>query len=140
LRLLRLIGLALGARALRRRCRTQAPPSPLRFAPQRQRFGALTVADIAFDYERAILELDDVKEETKTHAAWALSRIILPLVGDVRLDDVTRDFESGVRAVLVGQLEDKDWVGHVWDDLLTWGRIHFTPPQRSLWNSHLDYD
>jgi hypothetical protein len=96
---------------------------PLSFAPRGQAFGAVTVAEVAFDYERAILELDDISETTKDRAMWALSRIIVPLVGHVRLDDVTSELETGVGAVLRARLDSEDdWVGHVWDDLLRWGR------------------
>ena len=136
--LLLLALLALIAYVLRRR-----RPSPsgwaeplLPIAPRRHRFGDLTIADVVFEYERAILGLEEVTEHTKDRAMWALSRVIVPLVGHVRLDDVNADMESGVRAVLVAQLEDEgDWLGRVWDDLIRWGRWHFTPPrERNLWH------
>ncbi len=136
MRLFLLICLVLIAYALkRRRDRGQPALPPLPFAPRRPRFGTLTVAEVAFEYERAILELDDVSALNKNRAVWALSQFVVSLVGHVRLDEVTRDLETGIRAVLIAQLEDEgDWVGCVWDDLLRWGRYHFTPPaHRSVW-------
>ena len=102
--------------------RLRQPAPPLTFAP-RHEFGAVTVADVAFDYERAVLELDDVSEETKERAIWAASRVVAPLVGRLRLAEVTPELETGVGTVIRARLDpDQEWVVHVWADLLRWGR------------------
>ena len=103
--------------------RARRPVRPLSFGPSRELLGLVTVADVAFDYERAVLELDDISDETRERALWALSRIIVPLLGRVRLDDVTPQLEEGVGTVLRAQLDVDDyWVIHVCNDVLRWGR------------------
>lgn len=107
------------------------PRGPLAFDSLRQSFGGLTVADVAFNYERAILDLDNVSEATKERAMRSLSGLIVPLVGHVRLDDVTSQLEYGVDVVLRAQLgQNEAWVIHLWHDLLRWGRCHLAPPEQ----------
>lgn len=96
-----------------------------------QTIRTVRVGDVAFDYARAVLELDDLAEATKSRALWALERMILPLAGRFPLDAVTPELQAGVRALLVAELDgDGQAAVLVWEDLLRWGRLRLPPPQR----------
>jgi hypothetical protein len=132
--LLLLVGVALLARQHRDRLAAVArrlvaarlgPVRPLAYAPRRPLFGTLTIAEVAFDYQRAVLELDDISDATKDRAIHLVQRMIVPLVGHVRLDDVTPELERGTLAVLTAQApDDQRGPAVVWQDLLRWGRAN----------------
>lgn len=82
-----------------------------------------TVDELAFDYARAVLELDDIAEVTKSRALRALEWMILPLAGEFPIAEITPQLQAGVRAVLVSEFDgDTRAAVVVWDDLLRWGR------------------
>jgi hypothetical protein len=91
----------------------------------------VTIRDLAFDYSRAVLELDDIAEGTKSRALRALEWMILPLVGPFPVDEVTPQLQAGVRAVLVAELDgDTRAAVFVWEDMMRWGRHRLPPSQR----------
>jgi hypothetical protein len=97
--------------------RTPMPAVPPRDGPQRA-----TIADLAFDYARAVLELDTVNEATKDRALRALEWTIVPLTGQLPLADMTPELHARVRAVIAAEPEgDASAAVLVWDDLLRWG-------------------
>lgn len=105
--------------------RRAAALRPLGFAPHRPIFGTVTISEVAFDYQRAVLELTDISDATKDRALHLVQRMIVPLIGHVRLDDVTPELEKGTLAVLVVQVPgDERTIGLVWRDLLRWGRVN----------------
>ena len=87
-----------------------------------------SLAEVAFDYQRAVLDLD-IGEEVKLRALHLVSRAIVPLVGSVMLDEVTLTLELGTAQVLRQQFPiDPQGVVYVWHDLLRWGRRSSTVP------------
>lgn len=91
----------------------------------------VTLADAAVAYERAVLELDDVAEATKTRALEGLAAVIVPLVGKLSLADLTPELEVGVATVLaVEATSSEQWIVCVWNDLVRWSRHHFSINQR----------
>lgn len=93
-----------------------APPRVLKASP--------SLADVAFDYERAVLELRDISDETKNRAIYLVARVIVPLVSRTRLADVTVEYEQGVADVLREYQPDPRAAVLVWHDLLRWGRVN----------------
>lgn len=103
---------------LRRRKRPLAPAmAPPSAKPVLVR---LTVADLAFDYERALLEFK-IREATRTRAITVAAQVIVPLAGPLRLDQLTPTLAAAVRAVLAAQMPD-GWAARVWADMLSFGR------------------
>lgn len=86
----------------------------------RIRASPTTLAEVAFEYERALLEVETAAA-TKERALAVISQIIVPLMGHVRLNDVSPELEEGVRLVIAAQVND-DWPGGVWADMVRWGR------------------
>jgi hypothetical protein len=116
-----------------RRRRSNESGSPNSPPPPRQSFPSVKVADVAFDYARAVLELDDVADVTKNRALWALKWMILPLAGEFPLDEVTPELQAGVNGVLAAELAgDNRAAVLVWNDLLRWGRIRVLQHQRRI--------
>jgi hypothetical protein len=117
----------------RRRCRVDGAQSRSHLASSEPNLRTAKIGDVAFDYARAVLELDDITEATKNRALRALERMILPLTGHFGFDEVTPELQAGVRAVLAADLDgDHRAAVHVWEDLLRWGRCRLPPPQRRL--------
>lgn len=88
-------------------------------------FGAVTLAEAATAYERAVLELSTVSDEMKSRALMALAETILPLVGTIALDDVTPELRRGVASVLEDELDDEDqWVVVIWNDFVRWSSFY----------------
>lgn len=79
-----------------------------------------SVAELAFAYGRAVLEVPDVSEETKTRALAFVSTQIVPLAGALDVADLTPAVRSGVAAILA-DVDEGRWVVYVWNDLLRWG-------------------
>jgi hypothetical protein len=91
----------------------------------------LTVADAAYRYERAVLEVDDVSEWTKNRALLLLAEKIVPLTGTLDLDDLVL-VHAGVRLVLAEEEGADRGVVVVWDDFVRWSRFHLGGSRRSL--------
>lgn len=112
------------------RRRARSSDGPVRVASPRPSTRTETLADLAFDYSRAVLELNHVGEATKDRALRVLEREILPLAGKVPLDEVTPQFEAGIRAVLLDELEGGTRTAEVvWQDLLRWSRVRLAATQ-----------
>lgn len=132
--LLLLAALILLVRELRNGRSRRRSDNPVRTAPANRSSREGTVADLAFDYARAVLELDHMSEETKSRALRALEWEILPLAGKVPLADVTEQLQLGVRAVLFDRFEgDARAAAVVWDDLLRWGGVR-PQDRRGRWH------
>jgi hypothetical protein len=102
--------------------RRRRPPRP----PLRDKMpppDARTVAECAFAYERAVLELDHVSEETKTRALRHIACVIVPLIGWLPYHELTPELEQGVADILV-DWRDGDVLVFVWRDFTRWSRAH----------------
>lgn len=81
----------------------------------------MTIADLAIAYERAVLELDAVADETKTSALTWMAEIIVPLVGRLPIEALTQDLRDGVSDVLAEEtVDDVEHVVYVWNDFVRW--------------------
>lgn len=81
----------------------------------------MTITDLAVAYERAVLDLDTVADETKTQALRWMAEAIVPLVGRLPIEALTQDLRDGVSAVLVEEtVDDAEHVIYVWNDFVRW--------------------
>lgn len=94
-----------------------------------------TVAEAAWEYERWVIEPTTVANpETKEQALRYIANAIVPLMGHVRMCDVTPELERGFGEVLWHQYDDYRPV-HVWKDLMRVSRgamTRRTGPDSSL--------
>ena len=81
------------------------------------------MAELAFEYGRAVLALSVVEEQTKTRALSWLSEAIVPLAGTLGVDELTPEICRHVAAILAEEADEEGrMVAHVWSDLVRWGR------------------
>jgi hypothetical protein len=106
---LALLALLLASRAHRRRKGAEAKPVAT------PAFLARTVADVAFDYERALLD-SAMREGSRDRLLAAVAQLIVPLVGSLPVDQLTPELAQGVRDALVAQGDG--WAAPVWVDML----------------------
>jgi hypothetical protein len=108
-------------------------PSELPAAPTADELRPLSAW--AFDYERLVLETDATVAQ-RDHAFHILSRLIVPLVGHVRLCDVDDELVPSVRRVLAAQLQGAEaaYAGRLWTHFVGWSRYYAAPPsRRNIW-------
>lgn len=90
-----------------------------------------TIADVAWLYELDVIGPETyATDEQRQRALTYVSQQIVPLVGHVRVCDVTPELERGVGAVLYAQCESYG-PPHVWKDLLRITRSHYRREQLS---------
>lgn len=101
-----------------------------------------TVAAWAFDYERLIIETTDAGGGQRDRALHTLSRLIVPLIGHVRLADVDDELVRSVRRVLTAQLEgvQAEYAGQLWTHFVGWSRYHAAPRARHSSSARFDVD
>jgi hypothetical protein len=81
----------------------------------------MTVADLAFEYGRAVCALADVADETKTRALTLVTHAIIPLVGNVPVAVLTPALCDSVGQILADEDgDDGRRVAYVWRDLVRW--------------------
>lgn len=116
---------------LARRLRRTSASRPLAAAPA-ELLGSPDLFEVAFDYQRAVLELEDIDAETKNRALFLVNRVIIPLFGRVRFADLTPRLEEGMVDVLAAQSPaDPEAAIYVFRDLVCWGRVHSVLPRPS---------
>jgi hypothetical protein len=90
-----------------------------------------SLAEAAFAYERAVIDLLEIGDATKVRALRLLADKIVPLVGVLDIDDLP-EIHVGVRYILETEAaEDRDRAVIVlWDDFVRWSRYHLGPHSR----------
>jgi len=86
----------------------------------------LTLQDVVWAYECAVLEVTDATDATKARALTLLAEKIVPLIGGLAFDDLAQ-VHAGVRYILDSELDaggDRA-VLVVWDDFVRWSSFHF---------------
>jgi hypothetical protein len=88
----------------------------------------LRLAEAAFAYERAVIDLWEISDATKVRALGLLADKIVPLVGALGIDDLLQ-IHVGVRYILETEVgEDGDRAVIVlWDDFVRWSCYHLGP-------------
>jgi len=100
-------------------------PAPVRVVPSSElappERDKLTVADLAFEYGRAVCALTEIAEERKTRALTYLAETIVPLAGPLDADALTPSFcRSVARVLLSDDDEDGRRVSYLWWDFVRW--------------------
>jgi hypothetical protein len=86
---------------------------------------SMTVADLAFEYARAVVGLTNVSEERKDEVLECLSQRIVPLVGSLSTDDLDDSLRVNVARILDGETEEgATRLVLIWWDFVRWGRIY----------------
>ena len=100
------------------------------------------LAEWAFDYERMVIASDDATRAQREHALYVVSRLIVPLVGRVRVCEVDDELVRSVRRVLAVQLREDQAAdaGLVWTHFIGWVRYAAAPPERRNSRLYLDPD
>lgn len=83
-----------------------------------------TLWECAFDYEREVIEDTEASDWARDKALCCLNKLILPLMGHVRMCDIDRQLEHGYAAVLWAQFDDYR-PAHVWHDFLRVTRARY---------------
>ncbi len=86
----------------------------------------LKLADAAVLYERAVIELGDLPEDTKLRALRLVAHVIVPLVGALTVEDLPA-VVAGVRQVRFDENEHDAGVLIVWNDFARWSQSHLLP-------------
>jgi hypothetical protein len=100
------------------------------------------LADWAFDYERMVIASSEATQAQREHALYTVTRLIVPLVGRVRVCEVDDELVRSVRRVLAVQLrlDQAADAGRVWTHFIGWVRYAAAPPERrNIW-LYLDPD
>lgn len=116
----------LGRRSLARARRVlgRRESRPLWASPA-ELLGSRCLVEVAFDYQREVLELEGIDPDTKERALFLVSRVIVPLLGDIDLANLTSQLEAGIEAVLATQFPvDPNGAVFVFRDLIRWGRLN----------------
>ena len=90
------------------------------------------LAEWAFDYERMVIASSDATRAQREHALYVVSRLIVPLVGRVRVCEVDDELVRSVRRLLAVQLREDQGAdaGRVWTHFVGWVRYAAAPPER----------
>ena len=89
------------------------------------------LADWAFDYGRMLLESTALGARERDHALHSLQRLIVPLIGHVRLCDIDDELLLGARRVVACQLDDPEgaYVSSLCVHFVSWARRQSIPKE-----------
>lgn len=118
---------------------TTAAPVAVEVNPAPTAGELLSISDWAFDYERALIGTAGsvADREERLHV---VSRLIVPLVGHLRLCDVDDELVRSVRRGLIAQLEGERGgrASRICTHFIAWARYYAAPPTRrktwQLWD------
>jgi hypothetical protein len=115
---------------------TQPAPQPELPASPAPSTGELaTIADWAFDYERAVIAAD-VPPSQADRTLYAINRLVVPLVGHVRICELDDELVRSVSRVLAAQLREDQAreAAQIWVRFVGWARYHAAPAERrNIW-------